>query len=187
MLKNLVAHDMPKMNLKRIQRSIATVQRTRMNWLGRCLGTVGTYFVVATFAAGTVYPGSTWGNEVPISNPERERRTALVIGNGAYHEAPLDNPINDARAMADSLSQSGFAVIEIENATLAEIHLAIREFGDELAKGGVGLFYYAGHGIQIDGRNYLIPVDADIRRSDEVAFKSVDPKNGDYPVAQCIN
>lgn len=113
-----------------------------------------------------------WAGDV--SSKGHERQIALVIGNSAYKDAPLDNPVNDARAIADTLAQLGFTVIKRENATLAETHLAVREFGDELIKGGVGLFYYAGHGMQIDGRNYLIPVDADIARDDEVAFKSID-------------
>ncbi len=103
-----------------------------------------------------------------------ERRVALVIGNSAYKSAPLINPGNDARAMAEILRDSGFTVIERRNVNQIAMRRVIREFGDEIAKGGVGLFFYAGHGMQVRGRNYLIPVGHDIEREDEVAEQSVD-------------
>lgn len=76
--------------------------------------------------------------------------------------------------MAKALEASGFTVIKRENATLREMHLALREFGDRLDRQGSGVFYFAGHGMQVRGRNYLIPVDADIAREDEVAFAALD-------------
>lgn len=100
-------------------------------------------------------------------------RVALVIGNGGYRNAPLANPLNDARAMADSLRRMGFKVASLENASLREMSEAVRQFGDAL-QGGVGLFYYAGHGVQVKGRNFLVPVDADIQREDEVPYKAFD-------------
>ena len=103
-----------------------------------------------------------------------EQRIALVIGNGQYKDAPLHNPVNDAQAIAKVLSRSGFKVALKENIGRAEMQVALREFGDALRKGGVGLFYFAGHGVQVKGRNFLIPVDADIQREDEVAYNSVD-------------
>jgi hypothetical protein len=104
-----------------------------------------------------------------------EQRIALVIGNSAYKDSPLGNPVNDARAIAGALQKSGFKVIERENLGLKDMQVALREFGDALKKGGgVGLFYYAGHGMQVKGRNFLIPVDAQIEREDEVAYNSVD-------------
>ena len=104
----------------------------------------------------------------------KAQRLALVIGNGAYKEAPLPNPLNDAADMAKALEASGFSVIKRENATLREMHLALREFGDRLGRQSTGLFYFAGHGMQVRGRNYLLPVDADIAREDEVAFAALD-------------
>ena len=101
-------------------------------------------------------------------------RLALVIGNGAYKDAPLANPVNDAADMAKALAASGFMVIHRENATLKEMHLALREFGDKLGRRTTGLFYFAGHGMQVRGHNYLLPVDADIAREDEVAFAALD-------------
>jgi hypothetical protein len=104
----------------------------------------------------------------------KEQRVALVIGNSLYKEAPLPNPVNDARAIAKSLADAGFRVIKKENTGQKEMQAALREFGDALKQGGVGLFYYAGHGMQVKGRNFLIPVDAQIQREDEVAYNSVD-------------
>jgi hypothetical protein len=103
-----------------------------------------------------------------------EQRIALVIGNSGYKSSPLANPINDARAMVRILSASGFKVLSKEDAGQKEMQAALRDFGDALKNGGVGLFYYAGHGMQIKGKNYLIPVDANIEREDEVAYTSVD-------------
>jgi uncharacterized caspase-like protein len=103
-----------------------------------------------------------------------ERRVALVIGNSAYKYEPLANPGNDARAVAQALRESGFEVQELRNLNQAAMRRAIREFGDHIAKGGIGLFYYAGHGIQFKGRNYLIPVGNDVQREDEIADQSVD-------------
>jgi len=103
-----------------------------------------------------------------------EQRIALVIGNSQYKDSPLPNPVNDARAIAKALSGSGFKVTKKENTGQKEMQVALREFGDALKNGGVGLFYYAGHGMQVKGRNFLIPVDAQIQREDEVAYNSVD-------------
>jgi len=103
-----------------------------------------------------------------------DRRIALVIGNSAYQNAPLYNPGNDARAMAEVLREDGFTVTEKRNVSQSAMRRAIRKFGDELKKGGVGLFYYAGHGMQVRGRNYLIPVGTDIQREDEIEDQAVD-------------
>ena len=104
----------------------------------------------------------------------RAKRLALVIGNGAYADAPLANPLNDAADMARALEASGFTVIHRENATLRDMHLALREFGDKLGRRDTGLFYFAGHGMQVRGHNYLLPVGADVAREDEVAFAALD-------------
>ena len=106
--------------------------------------------------------------------PGGERRTALVVGNSAYPGAPLRNPANDARAIARELVGSGFSVILLVDASRAGLARAVRDFGDALARGGVGVFYYAGHGMQIRGKNFLVPVDIDIQREDEVEFQAMD-------------
>jgi hypothetical protein len=105
---------------------------------------------------------------------EKPARVALVIGNGSYASAPLPNPVNDAQDMAKALEAAGFTVIRRENASLKEMVLALREFGDRLGRSSTGVFYFAGHGLQVRGRNYLVPVDADIAREDEVAFAALD-------------
>ena len=104
----------------------------------------------------------------------QEARVALVIGNGAYKDAPLRNPVNDAQAMANAVKACGFTVTRLENATRSQMREAIRAFGAKIAEGGVGLFYYAGHGMQVKGRNYLIPVGADIAQEDEVEGEAVE-------------
>ena len=103
-----------------------------------------------------------------------ETRVALVIGNSNYKSAPLKNPVNDAKAVADKLQGLGFKVtlkLDQDQKSMAD---AIRVFGNQLKAGGAGLFYYAGHGMQVKGRNFLIPVDADIQNEDEVPYRSVD-------------
>ena len=106
--------------------------------------------------------------------PREEPRIALVIGNSAYPEAPLRNPVNDVRAMAQALRELGFTVLAHENATKRTMETAIVEFGRRLAEGGVGTFYYAGHGLQVRGRNYLVPVDADIDSEAATRIAAVD-------------
>jgi hypothetical protein len=104
-----------------------------------------------------------------------ERRVALVIGNAAYDMAPLRNPVNDARAMAATLRTLGFEVTALENAALTDMKRAIDDFGDSLRSGGgVGLFYFSGHGIQINGRNFIIPVGVRVKGERDVEYESVD-------------
>ena len=101
------------------------------------------------------------------------QRLALVIGNGAYADAPLKNPVNDAADMAAKLEAKGFGVTTLTNAGQKEIEKAVREFTRQLGQGDVGLFYFAGHGVQVDGENYLAPVDADIQTEEEVRYEAV--------------
>lgn len=109
------------------------------------------------------------------ANTNNTKRLALVIGNGAYTSAPpLKNPPNDARDMAATLRALGFDVTSGINVNQREMKRLIREFGQKLKGGGSGLFYYAGHGVQSRGRNYLIPVDANIQSEAEVEDSGVD-------------
>ncbi len=103
-----------------------------------------------------------------------EERIALVIGNAAYRIDPLDNPVNDARLVAQSLRQSGFAVSVRENLDRRGLVDALREFGLRLGENTIAVLYYAGHGLQLRDRNYLIPVDAEIRGEDEIPLAGVD-------------
>ena len=103
-------------------------------------------------------------------------RVALVIGNGAYkYNTVLANPANDAADMATALSAAGFDVILKTDAGIDVMNKSLRDFGSKLKEGkGVGLFYYSGHGAQVKGKNYLIPVDQDIQDADEVVYKTLD-------------
>lgn len=143
------------------------MQRVRCNGIG---------LVAALVLTGAPAPASGDRNlVVEGKSPGAERRLALVIGNGAYGSAPLRNPTNDARSVARALSGLGFEVVHQENLGLRAMARSIRDFGNKLKQnGGIGLFYYAGHGMQVKGRNYLIPVDADIQSEDEIAFNAVD-------------
>ncbi len=109
---------------------------------------------------------------------QAQKRVALVIGNGNYTGvSPLANPPNDARLMAGTLRSLGFEVIEKIDASQKSMKRAVRAFGDLLEAGGddaVGLFYYAGHGVQVKGANYIIPVDAQIIKEGDVSIESID-------------
>ena len=100
-------------------------------------------------------------------------RTALVIGNANYDLGPLKNPVNDAIDIANSLRELGFDVTLLKNAGQNKMRRAINNFGRTLRDGGVGLFYFSGHGIQVDGKNFLIPVGASIESEDDVEIDSV--------------
>ena len=120
-----------------------------------------------------------------IVNAAPEQRIALVIGNSAYSSGPLKNPVNDAAAMAAMLKKLDFAVTLKINAKQQEMDESIREFGKQLKRiRGVGLFYYAGHGMQIGGVNYLLPVNARIEKESDVRFQSV---NADMVLAEMEN
>jgi hypothetical protein len=102
-------------------------------------------------------------------------RVALVIGNSDYPEAPLANPVNDANSMTKILEALDFKVIKRTNVNRAEFKQAIRDFDDILSSSnGVGLFYYAGHGLQNEGVNYLVPVDAKINRAYEIDDEAIE-------------
>ena len=104
---------------------------------------------------------------------QQERRVALIIGNGAYKAGPLKNPANDARDMAAALKSVGFEVILRENAGLRAMNEAIDQFWQNLKRGGVGLFFFAGHGLQVGGENFLVPVDAKIALEKDVQYECV--------------
>ena len=106
---------------------------------------------------------------------QTDQRVALVIGNGGYLNAgELKNPPNDAKAMAAMLRRSGFDVMERENATRRQMIEATRTFGEKLSPGGVGLFFYAGHGIQARGANYLLPIDVALAAEDDLKYEAID-------------
>jgi uncharacterized caspase-like protein len=92
----------------------------------------------------------------------KRKMAALVIGNGAYRDCGvLKNPVNDAEDMAARLRSYGFHVVSGADATHFDMDRKLREFKDLLATNDVGLFFFAGHGMQIDGTNYLLATDTD--------------------------
>jgi hypothetical protein len=108
------------------------------------------------------------------ASAESERRLALIVGNSAYKDTPLPNPVNDARAMTARLKQLGFDVMTRENATRAQFAAAIAEYAAKITPSTVALLFYAGHGLQVRGRNYLVPVDAEIDGEASVPFATID-------------
>ena len=102
------------------------------------------------------------------------KRVALVIGNSAYkHTSPLANPSNDATDMAAVLGKLGFAVILGRNLDKGALDRKIRDFAQELEGAEVGLFFYAGHGLQVGGQNYLVPTDAELNTGSAIDFELV--------------
>ena len=103
-----------------------------------------------------------------------QKRLALVIGNGIYtYGGVLANPENDANDISSRLQGLGFDVMVFNNLGLSDFKKAIDDFGLRLAGYDIGLFYYAGHGIQVKGNNYLIPVDANLRTENDVEYDCV--------------
>lgn len=107
-----------------------------------------------------------------LSAQAQESRLALVIGNQSYAQSPLINTLNDADDMAAALRQLGFTVMLRKDASRRAMKEAVQAFGQRLkAQGGVGLFYYSGHGYQQDGVNYLVPLEADVKGEADVEFE----------------
>ncbi len=98
-----------------------------------------------------------------------EKRVALVVGNNAYeHIGVLSNPVNDARDIAEVLEGLGFRVTKLEDASHEEFRSALKGFAERSEKAGIGLIFYAGHGLEMDGVNYLLPVDAKLSRDTDL-------------------
>ena len=103
-----------------------------------------------------------------------EKRLALLIGNAQYtFGGSLRNPVNDVRAMKKALRQLGFEVMLYENCNQKDMKRAMDAFGEKLPKYQIGLFFYAGHGIQVEGTNYLIPVDAELKNKNDVDYDCI--------------
>jgi uncharacterized caspase-like protein len=116
-----------------------------------------------------------WPGTGAVAQGPAAGKQALVIGNGKYRQAPLRNPLNDARGVAQALTTLGFGVTLGLDLTRSEMHEAIRTYGSTLARAkAIGLFYFAGHGAQLAWRNYLIPVDAEIVNVDDLRERCVD-------------
>ena len=102
------------------------------------------------------------------------KRVALVIGNGAYeHTGALDNPRNDAEAMAAALTEIGFEVVTAIDADQFKLRKTLAQFSERLVGADVALFYYAGHGLQVNGTNYIVPTDAELKTARGLYFQAV--------------
>ncbi|MFN0299052.1 MAG: caspase family protein [Burkholderiales bacterium] len=103
------------------------------------------------------------------------KRVALVIGNARYASLPLDNPENDAKVVSATLRRLGFEVNEQLNLKVRDFRRVVREFARQTqSEEGVAVLYYAGHGVQIDGRNFLLPIDINLNNEEEVKDDSID-------------
>ncbi len=111
--------------------------------------------------------------QTPKTLDNAPNKIALVVGNGAYKVSRLKNPANDAAAVAQTLRDLGFKVDERKDLELNGMKASIEGFGRSIKDASIALFYYAGHGVQVNGHNYLIPIDADIESEQEVEYKSV--------------
>lgn len=118
--------------------------------------------------AGALIATATW------SRAQAAPRVALVIGNAAYTDAPLRNPVRDVRAVAATLQEIGFAVTTRENLALGPLREALRGFVLGTRTADVRLVYFAGHGFQLRGRNYLVPVAARIENETHVLERTAD-------------
>ena len=107
-------------------------------------------------------------------SPRAETRVALVIGNSAYqHTSPLPNPKNDASAMTAKLRRLGFDVVDGVDLPRTQFERKVVEFARKLRQADVGLFFYAGHGLQVSGQNYLVPIDAALQDEADLQFSMV--------------
>jgi uncharacterized caspase-like protein len=103
-----------------------------------------------------------------------EKRLALVIGNSKYRKAPLKNPVNDAQAMTRALRGLGFTVMTLEDGSLREMIAALQRFSIRARDFNIRLIFYAGHGLQIRGRNYLIPIEANMATEEDITRNGAD-------------
>src|SRR5882762_5824967 len=129
---------------------------------------------------------SVLGILVSADTAKADRRVAFVVGNGAYKNVtPLPNPPTDAMSIAGLLRNAGFDVVEGINLTRDKMTERLLEFGKKTQGADVAVFFYAGHGIAIDGINYLLPVDADIKS--EIDVKLGNAINVDRTLDQAMN
>ena len=147
-----------------------------------------TVIAFAGFAANTTPKTVVLAKDAGLSSPslqgqlkgintrliaQKQPRVALVIGNANYEEGALSNPVNDATDMAKALRELDFEVTLFQNQDLRSMETAINDFSRQLRKGGVGVFYYAGHGVQVEGENYLIPLKAQLLNEKDARYEAV--------------
>ncbi|MBC7957503.1 MAG: SUMF1/EgtB/PvdO family nonheme iron enzyme [Cytophagales bacterium] len=105
---------------------------------------------------------------------QAQKRVALLVGNAAYAGAPLVNPVNDASDLATALKARGFETVVALNSSRSDMTARVRSFVDKIEPGSVALFYYAGHGMQVRGKNYIIPVDAKVQSEADVLDQGIE-------------
>jgi len=127
-------------------------------------------FIIATNMAGST---TSEKRVIKMGSTMSEKRLALVIGNSVYGETNLKNPVNDANLIEGTLKDLGFEVIKRVNASKTDMENAIKIFSKKLPDYNVTLFYYAGHGIQVEGMNYLIPVDAVMKEKTDCKWEAI--------------
>jgi len=152
---------------------VSTVGDCNYNWQGSLILKEGdnNIYIVATNVAGST---TSEKRLIKLEPSLGERRLALVFGNSQYQTGtPLKNPVNDANLMEGTLKELDFDVIKHLNASKEEMMKAIKEFNEKLPYYNVALFYYAGHGNQVEGQNYLIPVDAKLEKETDCKFEAV--------------
>jgi len=158
-----LAWQLPAVNLLRLVLGMRRVRQPLLNWTGnhRAFGAVVSLAFLLYASAASA-----------------EKRVALVVGNSAYQNVTrLDNPRNDAALMAETLSGLGFTLVggraqlDLDKAAL---DTDVQNFGQQIQGADVALFYYAGHGVQVNGSNYLVPVGANPTREADVDFQMVD-------------
>lgn len=113
------------------------------------------------------------GQGVNKISTDSRKRIALVIGNSSYQDSPLKNPVNDAKDMAQALKDLGFTVELRVDASREQMLETIDKFGEKIESNSVVLFYYAGHGVQSNGNNYLIPVNATVAKESELEYRAI--------------
>ena len=118
-------------------------------------------------AWGKLLLGMAFAGSCALAQAPVDVRIALVIGNAAYRQAPpLANPTHDAAAMGATLKTLGFDVLQVNDGSLAQMREAVEAVRGRLhSKKGIGVLYYAGHGLQVDFRNFMVPIDANLAKA----------------------
>jgi len=130
--------------------------------------------IVSVLCAGSVAPADRGLAPAAVTrSADPVRKVALVVGNARYRSQPLVNAVTDAKSIAAMLSELGFEVVLLTDAGRTPMVRALEEFKKRLTGSAVGLFYFAGHGVQMESRNYLIPVDADMGSEDQVKYNTI--------------
>ncbi len=133
-------------------------------------GVDNSVYIIASNTAGFT---TSENRVIRYSRAITEKRIALIIGNSNYGtKTPLKNPVQDANLMEGTLKQLGFTVLKYTDLDLVKMKAAIRDFSQKMKEFNVALFYFAGHGVQVDGQNFLIPVDAKLESKDDCKWEA---------------